>query len=62
MFKLEIDTGNAAFDNDGEGDCHGEVARILRDLADKIEGGHGHGNLHDINGNRVGNFTLTTGD
>lgn len=62
MFKLEIDTGNAAFDNDGDGDRHGEVARILRELADRIEAGNRNGQIYDVNGNHVGSFTLTSED
>lgn len=55
MFKLTIETGNAAFD-----DCPGaEVARILREAATAIERGTRGAPLHDINGNRVGRFDLT---
>jgi len=51
MIKIEIQTDNAAF---SEGGGY-EVARILRELATKIEGGHdGPIPLMDINGNRVG--------
>jgi hypothetical protein len=51
--KIEIDSANAAF-SDGP---H-EVARILRDLADKFER-DGHDNhsrrpVRDVNGNTVG--------
>jgi hypothetical protein len=55
MFKLEIvHTENAAFeDNRGY-----EIARILRDAADKIETGTSEGALFDYNGNRVGAFEL----
>ncbi len=54
--KITLTTDNAAFD----GDCAGEVARILRELAERIEsqglmGGEEHG-LRDINGNTVGRF------
>ena len=35
-----------------------EVARILRDAADKIEAGVKGGKLLDINGNTVGDFGL----
>ncbi|USN14482.1 hypothetical protein PAPPERLAPAPP_01130 [Brevundimonas phage vB_BpoS-Papperlapapp] len=55
MFKLEIDTGNAAFDDDAK---PGELARILRDLADKIENGADMGAVRDVNGNRVGRFDV----
>lgn len=52
MFKLELETGNAAFD-----DCPiTEAARILRDIADNLESGSqiGGGPARDANGNRVG--------
>lgn len=52
MFDLHIETGNAAFD---EGNAHLEVARILRELAKKIEQSEFmEHKLYDINGNRVG--------
>lgn len=47
--NIHIQTVNHAFDGDG---C--EVARILRDLADKIEERDIPYYLYDINGNRVG--------
>ena len=56
MFKLEIDTGNAAFDG---GDCRAEVARILRHAADAVEHQDTNANfIWDINGNRCGTFRL----
>ena len=56
MFKLKIETDNAAFDDDNDAD---EVARILRDVAYSLVSGTRTGVLHDVNGNLVGNFTLT---
>ena len=55
MLHLTIETRNSAFVPDDEG----EIVRILRDLADKIEcNGMPHYNntmsLYDINGNKVG--------
>ena len=55
IFALAIDTGNDAFRDDEAG----EVARILRAVADRLDGGQPFGALHDINGNRVGQFGLT---
>jgi hypothetical protein len=57
-FKLEIDMGNAAFD-DMPMD---EVARILMHLARGLEGESFLASplaLHDINGNRVGEARCT---
>ena len=59
-FKVSIDCGNAAFDDGNNGTT--EAARILRTLADRIEG---HGTwaevlrLYDTNGNHVGEATTT---
>lgn len=56
-FKLTIDTTNAAFDDSPEQ----EVARILRELAKRIEArglppARGVDVLRDTNGNMVGTF------
>lgn len=49
---VSIASDNAAFDPDPGA----ELARILRNLADRIETGTpGRFTLHDVNGNRVGN-------
>lgn len=51
--KISIETDNAAFSDDGPG----EVARILRAVAERLEGAREadfHMVLRDINGNRVG--------
>lgn len=49
---ITIDTTNAAFDDD----LTGEAARILRALADDIEGGFCiPSRLFDYNGNAIGN-------
>lgn len=57
MFTLRIETGNTAF---GENitDNQREIARILRDLADRLEQGEDCGWLMDANGNKVGTFSL----
>jgi hypothetical protein len=52
MFRIEIDTGNAAFD-DGNRDA--EIARLLSYVVHRLErGGITVLPLYDINGNRVG--------
>ena len=57
MFKLTIKTDNAAFEDDPTA----EVARILRALADRMEGASSDEAylIHDINGNRVGQAAFT---
>lgn len=57
MFKLSFDTDNAAFDDMPEL----EIARILRDIANRVESGEVSGyhkalNVRDINGNVIGTF------
>jgi hypothetical protein len=59
--KIEIEMDGAAF----EPDNGTEAARILRELADDMEGGivatasGSSATLRDINGNRVGEATVT---
>lgn len=57
-FQLTINCDNAAFfvDDDLQGE---EIARILREAADKLEHGHAAGPLYDVNGNRVGSFNYS---
>lgn len=53
MFSLKIETSNAAFTDDPAA----EIARALREVADKIEGAGGRfysAPVRDVNGNRVG--------
>lgn len=54
MIRIQLDTGNAAF-SDGNRDA--EVARILREAADRIENGGDDFSLYDYNGNKVGSVT-----
>lgn len=60
LFRLEIETGNAAF---GE-DTGAEIERILSDLAVQIgedlnPSRGARGTLRDINGNTVGTWRYT---
>lgn len=55
-FQVVIDVENAAFELENRGN---ELARILRQVADKVEAasqGRSMGDLRDINGNWVGRF------
>lgn len=52
-FVLSITTDNDAFTGEGS-DPGTELARILREVADKVEGGQRHGILRDYNGAKVG--------
>lgn len=55
MFKLNFETGNAAFD-----EWDAEIPRILRDIADKVERGEylTRAPIRDINGNTIGEWGL----
>jgi len=58
QFTLTFSTDGDAFWTDGDG----EVARILRALANKIEttGAQQHAvSIRDVNGNTVGTYQLT---
>lgn len=52
-FHLSIEIDNAAFQDNN---APHEIARILREAADKIADGQTLGKLRDINGNTVGAF------
>lgn len=54
-FTLEVSTENAAFDDDPAA----ELCRILRAVADAIEGGADEGPIRDANGNTVGQWEAT---
>ena len=61
MIRIEINTDNAAFDGD---DKPAEIARMLRDIADRLESGsietdyeHLQG-IRDINGNITGSLEV----
>lgn len=62
MLKIEIKTGGAAFTNeDGEFDSYYggfEIQRILTEIALNIQNGYEIGSCMDINGNKVGTWTL----
>lgn len=55
-FSLQIDSNDAAMADDGAG----EVCRILRAVARKVESGlhDSTGTLRDSNGNRCGTWTM----
>jgi hypothetical protein len=60
---IEVEMDNAAFTEDGPGAQRHEAARILRDLANRIEcNPHFSPDysqaLRDINGNKVGHMAI----
>lgn len=54
-FILEIETDNDTF---ADGNLEEEVARILRKAAAAVEDGIAWCHLYDINGNRVGSYSI----
>ena len=54
-FLLKIRCENAAFSDDPAL----EVARLLREIARRVEDGARMGGVRDINGNSVGHFGMT---
>jgi hypothetical protein len=63
MFKLNFDTDNAAFseDNGEETDAAkaAESARILREVAKKMDTGLTYSRVFDVNGNAIGDWRLS---
>jgi len=62
MLKIEIKTGNAAFcdpftGEPSEFDEAIECKRLLEDICRKLEDGVTSGNIIDINGNKVGQWS-----
>ena len=55
-FVLKMTCDNAAF---CDGALTAEVTRILRDAARRVERDNMSGQLRDINGNTVGEFTFS---
>lgn len=53
-FMLRIDTGGAAF----EAEPATELARLLREAAERVEAGDAEGRIRDANGNTVGAFCV----
>lgn len=47
---IDIDTGNAAFDDD---DRNEEIGRIVRVISDMLVGGFTKSRVRDLNGNTV---------
>jgi hypothetical protein len=56
MFKLEIQTDNAAFEDNG---IANELSDILHTVAMMVKGGNAKGSVSDSNGNTVGRFELS---
>jgi hypothetical protein len=54
-FTARFQTKNAAFESSEEQ----ETARILREIADKLDDFTREGNVFDANGNKIGTFRLS---
>ena len=53
--KIQFGTDNAAFEEYG---CWEEIDRILKDISDKVRLGYEYGPVRDINGNKIGEWSL----
>lgn len=51
MFTVKFETDNAAFEDEN---MRYETARILREIAERIETGMQYGPVRDANGNTIG--------
>lgn len=67
-FTVKIECGNDAFTDEAgnvtNDSAAPELARILREIADRIEAGTDYGwfkTIHDVNGNDVGRYALKPG-
>jgi hypothetical protein len=59
MFTLTFNTDNDAF---ADGNCDREIARICRDVAQRLGNGQSFGKVRDVNGNAVGEFAYHADD
>lgn len=57
-FKLNIETDNEAFDDDYK--MRSSLEGILQGVIDKISDGYTEGICRDINGNNVGDWSITS--
>lgn len=53
--KIEFSTDGAAFDDWG---CYEEINRILKVIAEDVRIGCDCGSIMDINGNKIGEWSL----
>lgn len=63
MMKIEFGTGNAAFTDEVDGSMDDyyekrECMRILGTIINKLNDGYTYGSCIDINGNKVGEWSL----
>lgn len=60
MLKIEIKTGGAAYSEDDILTMEGryELQRNLMDISRKLTNGYDSGVIMDINGNKVGNWSV----
>lgn len=55
MFNLKFKTGNDAFSN---GNKENEIARILNKVITQVDNGDDEGKIIDINGNKIGEWSI----
>lgn len=54
-FQIRFKLTGAAFEDENRIE---ETARILRGIAERIDAGRDSGTVHDINGNRIGEWSM----
>lgn len=59
VFQLTIETDNAAFEGH---ELYIELIRLLKDTINSLEHCIDNYTLHDINGNRVGEYIIKEGE
>ena len=52
--KIIFNTENVAFEEYG----YREIDRILKEISEKVRLGYDHGPIMDINGNKIGEWSL----
>lgn len=59
VFKLEINLDNSAYqDEEGNFEPHQQIIWNLKAVTDGLEQGSYNGRVYDLNGNRVGNWSI----
>lgn len=53
--KIQFSTDSAAFE---ECDCWEDIDRILRSISEKVRLGYDYGSTMDINGNKIGVWSI----
>lgn len=61
QFTIKVASDNADVVGEGDGDVS-SIPPMLNDIKEKVWNGEREGAIRDANGNRVGRWSLVTGD